>query len=564
MKRTKKLSGEINVFILLFLLIVLLFQAITYTYCLRLVDDKKNAWKGAITRDINQSISRNIDELTTVHNSILVSEDIASGVGKEDADYYLAREKIYGYQEFIDGTIHACVFTNDGEMKPVSGNISDEETENVKNSFLLYMDENQKEFSSEYIYYSFFEFDDGEYHNTYFVSLSPIFGYNNSGKGKTVEGHLCTFTLVEMSGLFSKYDELSDVNITLKTGAKESMVLLNGRNTNQFLLTEKWTGEKVPETNWHTDGSITLAVGKFDWTTLLFMFILESLLLILIIFIFRFRLKRNTIEPLKAIGKFMRFFRISDSFKPLDIQGNSELVELSGEINKMVKRNKTLANDIMTKQGKLYEVENMKNEATLYALQNQVNPHYLYNIFELIRSIALVRGVSEIETISVNVSEIFRYNLKQESVAKLSDEYDIMKRYVSIMQVKYGESFEVEYDLAPETLDKKIMKMIFQPIIENAFGHGYVRRKEKFCVKVRSWMENDTLCISFYDNGLGMTAERLCEVREKIREDKMASGKGIGIANLAHRLKMMYGESHTFNIESEKDKFTKIVITINM
>ena len=113
----------------------------------------------------------------------------------------------------------------------------------------------------------------------------------------------------------------------------------------------------------------------------------------------------------------MRFFRISDSFKPLEIQGNTEFVELSGEINKMVKRNKSLANDIMTKQGKLYEAENIKNEATLYALQNQVNPHYLYNIFELIRSIALVRGVSEIETISVNVSEIFRYNLKKENVA---------------------------------------------------------------------------------------------------------------------------------------------------
>jgi len=394
--------------------------------------------------------------------------------------------------------------------------------------------------------------------------MSPVYGYGNGGKGKTITGHLCTFTLVEMSGLFSKYDEVEDVNITLKTGAGEGIVLLNGRNTNHFLLTEKWTGEKVSGTNWHTDGSITLSMGKFDWTTLLAMFVLESLLLILIIFIFRFRLKRNAIEPLKSIGKFMRFFRISDSFKPLEIQGNTEFVELSGEINKMVKRNKSLANDIMTKQGKLYEAENIKNEATLYALQNQVNPHYLYNIFELIRSIALVRGVSEIETISVNVSEIFRYNLKKENVALLSDEYDIMKRYVSIMQVKYGDSFEVKYDLAQETLDKKIMKMIFQPIIENAFGHGYVRRKEKFFVEVRSWMENDTLCISFYDNGLGMTEERLSEINEKIKADKMASGKGIGIANLTHRLKMMYGKNCTFSIESEKDKFTEILITINL
>ena len=132
------------------------------------------------------------------------------------------------------------------------------------------------------------------------------------------------------------------------------------------------------------------------------------------------------------------------------------------------------------------------------------------------------------------------------------------------MQVKYGDSFEVIYDLAEETLDKNVIKMIFQPLIENAFNHGYVRRQDKFFVKIRSWMENDTLCLSFRDNGLGMTKERLLEVNEKIKADKMASGKGIGIANLAHRLKMMYGKNCTFRIESEKDKFTEIIITINM
>lgn len=564
MKKIRKLSSEINMFIVLFLFVVILFQTIIGMYCLKLVDDKKLAWKDAIHRDFEYYASENMNELSKVRKNIINSTEFVEQINSETPDFKNIREKIYGMQDFMRGTIHVSAFNKAGVMTPVSGNISEEESENVKNSFLLYIEE-FKEVNTpleEYEYHTFFEFSTREYHNFYFVSFSPVVDYRYSRDGDKVLGHLCTFTLVEAEKEFAGYDEVADINLVLKSNGVES-VIVSGRRGNSF-LTEKWKNENINGTNWHTDGSITLHAGGLDWTSLLAMFVLESILLVVIILLFRRRLKRNTIEPLKKLGKFMRFFRISDSFKPLEIEGNEDLIELSSEVNKMIKRNKTLANDIMTKQGKLYETENLKNEATLYALQNQVNPHYLYNIFELIRSIALVRGVSEIETISVNVSEIFRYNLRKESVARLSDELDITKRYVSIMQVKYGDSFEVIYDLAEETLDKNIMKMIFQPLIENAFGHGYVRRADKFFVKVRSWMENDTLCLSFYDNGLGMTKERLLEVTEKIKADKMASGKGIGIANLAHRLKMMYGGNCTFNIESEKDKFTKIVITIDM
>ena len=149
-------------------------------------------------------------------------------------------------------------------------------------------------------------------------------------------------------------------------------------------------------------------------------------------------------------------------------------------------------------------------------------------------------------------------------MAILSDEVDITKRYVSIMQVKYGGSFDVVYDIAPETMDIKVTKMIFQPIIENAFGHGYVRRAEKFYVKISSRIEDGVLYLSFYDNGLGMTEERLFEINKKIESDSYSGEKSIGITNLAHRLKIMYGDKCTFNIESKKDKFTEIKISINL
>ena len=564
MKKPIKLSSEINIFVFLLLFVVILFQTIICTYCLRLVDDKKTAWKTSVVRDFENYISKNLDELVSVRKSLIVSKELMAGLKSDDPDYGMLRGKIYGLQEFSGGTIHAAAFTNDGIMTPISGNISDKEAEKVKKSFLLYIDEirSGKNIQQSGDYFDYFDFPEGEYHNLCFVSISPVEEHNYDLARNEVVGHLCTFIQVEPSELFSGYEEVSDINITLTSPNGESVVVSGDDKRGNFLLTESWEEKRIPKTVWHTRGSITLSTSGFDWSSFLMVFIVESILLVAIILTFSYILKHRTIEPVKQIGKFMRFFRISDTFKPLEVNGNAELEELAGEINKMVKRNKSLANDIMLKQGKLYEAENLKNEATLYALQNQVNPHYLYNIFELIRSIALVRGVEEIETISVCVSQIFRYNLKKENTALLSDELEITKKYVSIMQVKYGDSFDVIYELSPDTLNEKVMKMIFQPLIENAFGHGYVRREEKFFVKIRSWIEGSTMYLSFYDNGLGMTEERLSEIKEKINSDSYSEGKGIGIANLAHRLKMMYGDNCTFLIESQKDKYTEVKISI--
>lgn len=560
MRKPIKLNSEINIFISLILFVVILFQIIICTYCMRLVDDKKTAWRIGVVREFDNYVSKHLDELASAKKNLINTKELIAGLKSDNPDYFELREKIYGLQDFSGGAIHAAAFTTEGEMTPISSNISDAEAAEIKNSFLLYIGDYKNGNKEEF--YDFFKFANGGYSDLYFVSIAPVEEHNYASARNENVGYLCTFIQAETAGLFSGYGEVSGVNLSLKAKNGKSVVISAPGKDGNFFFTEKWVDSKISGTSWYTTGSITLSASRFDWSSFLGVFILESVLLVVIILIFGHLLKKNTIIPLKRIGKFMRFFRIPDTFKPLEVDGNAELVELTGEINKMVKRNKMLANDIMLKQGKLYEAENLKNEATLYALQNQVNPHYLYNIFELIRSIALVRGVSEIETISVCVSEIFRYNLKKESTALLSDELDITKRYVSIMQVKYGDSFDVVYDIAPETLDMKIMKMVFQPVIENAFGHGYVRRKEKFLVKVRSWIEGSTLYLSFYDNGLGMTEERLSEINEKINSDSYSAGKGIGVANLAHRLKMMYGKSCTFRIESQKDKYTEVKISI--
>ena len=92
----------------------------------------------------------------------------------------------------------------------------------------------------------------------------------------------------------------------------------------------------------------------------------------------------------------------------------------------------------------------LRKDALLYALQNQINPHYMYNVFEIIRSIALIHGVNESEIIAVNLSDVLRYNLNENIAVTVVDEYELIKKYLVIMKVKYSSSFHVKFDLAED------------------------------------------------------------------------------------------------------------------
>lgn len=156
---------------------------------------------------------------------------------------------------------------------------------------------------------------------------------------------------------------------------------------------------------------------------------------------------------------------------------------LVSEINAMILRNKKLANDAMISQEKMYEYEIREKNITLYALANQVNPHFLYNIFELIRSIAVVYDISELETIAMNISYIMRYNLKETEHIKISDELTIVRKYIEIMKIRYDDTFDMEYNIEKEVGDILFAKMIFQPLLENCFNHGYSCGERRFSIK---------------------------------------------------------------------------------
>lgn len=180
---------------------------------------------------------------------------------------------------------------------------------------------------------------------------------------------------------------------------------------------------------------------------------------------------------------------------------------------------------------------NSLNEAKLAVLSSKINPHFLFNTLNTIAS-AIRISPTIARDLVFKLSEIMRYVLNTENEFKpLKDEMDFINNYLLIEKVRFGDSrLSIEMDIDPKTLEVNIPTMIIQPIVENAIKHGVAPLSEKKGnIKIRTVFfndgEKDLILIEITDNGTGM----------EMHEEAIYN-KGIGLANVRDRLKLLYGE----------------------
>lgn len=120
----------------------------------------------------------------------------------------------------------------------------------------------------------------------------------------------------------------------------------------------------------------------------------------------------------------------------------------------------------------LYKEEAEKSKAMLFALQSQMNPHFLYNTIECIRNIGVCYDVKEIEELSTALSAVLRYSLRQENVVTIGQELECIKQFVLIQTIRFEDKFQVYYKVQENLMDRNILRLSLQPLVENAMKHG--------------------------------------------------------------------------------------------
>lgn len=261
-------------------------------------------------------------------------------------------------------------------------------------------------------------------------------------------------------------------------------------------------------------------------------------------------------KPISEMLRCMEDVRHGNLTSRVEYSGDDEIGLLGEEFNKMIEKLDEQVNHIM-------QMEIQVKDAQLMAYENQTNPHFLYNTLDLVRMMSINKENDKIENVVVSLSRILRYNLSQETTVALADEVRCAESYFDIWYMRIGDKFEYEFDIDDSLMNCHVVKFILQPLIENAIKHGIepMERKDGF-ITVIAQKHDNRIIINVADNGVGITKEKLKEIKENIK-NQGCSNNHIGLQNLYKRLILFYGEENVFmDIFSEADQSTQVLIEI--
>ncbi|MEF2965472.1 sensor histidine kinase [Paenibacillus sp. M1] len=265
---------------------------------------------------------------------------------------------------------------------------------------------------------------------------------------------------------------------------------------------------------------------------------------------------RTTLHIRRLKTMMMRVKDGNLSFPKTEINTKDEIGELYRVFISMVDELKRLMEDIRIS-------EQAKHEAELTALQAQIRPHFLYNSLNTIKYLAKLNGVPNIEEVSGSLIELMRGVLgNSNEFLTVREELDYVNCYVSIVKYKYMGPIPVHIQVEDDALlDCRVLKLMLQPIVENAILHGIGPSAKGGFILIRVYGEREDLLIEIMDNGPGMSQEKMHSLLEESgRKESPSRFSGIGVRNVHERICRMYGEPYGIKLFSEEGLYTKVEI----
>lgn len=294
------------------------------------------------------------------------------------------------------------------------------------------------------------------------------------------------------------------------------------------------------------------------------------------------QLERQSKHILYGIIGGIVFFLLLSTFLLLTVQKNivwrirklghrmNDIAE--GEFNVSVQsRNKDelgelemLFNSMTGKLGKLVEditqAELKERELSFRALQAQINPHFIYNSLSLLRWRAMdSEDAIQLRTIDA-LTTFYRLALdNQLNVTRIEQEIEHVKAYIEIQQLRFPNQVEIQWDIDEEVLPYFTIKLLLQPIVENCYVHGYITRQKGALIQIAVKRRDESIEFIVQDNGKGMPAETLAQLRAGQRA---GFGNGFGVANIRQRLQLYFGDLGHLTLDSWEGNGTLLCIRI--
>jgi two-component system sensor histidine kinase YesM len=285
--------------------------------------------------------------------------------------------------------------------------------------------------------------------------------------------------------------------------------------------------------------------------------IIEGTLLVFIIVLFvSIMVSSQITKNLKRLRNSMQWVKKGNLTIPSKITSQDEVGELKDVFESMILQLKQLIEDNQLQ-------EKHKREAELTALQAQIQPHFLYNTLNTIKYMAKIRQADNISDVTASLIDLLRGVLgNTREFVTIREELDYVRSYMTIQTYRYMNQFSYSIQAEPEILNCTMLKLIIQPIVENALLHGIGHMQQGGILSIRVYKEGALIKLEVRDNGKGMSEEQIEKLLQNRRSAENRNFSGIGIHNVHERIKMVYGEPYGIEIFSQPDLFTTVELTL--
>lgn len=248
-----------------------------------------------------------------------------------------------------------------------------------------------------------------------------------------------------------------------------------------------------------------------------------------------------------------------------ELDGVDEFYLINEELNGLGIRLNRLIQDELKSQIEHQQLQLAFQDQQIIALQNQINPHYIVNTLEAIRMKLLIRGEEESAQMVCYLAQSLRvYAWSPHSMITVAEEIDFLEQYLVLQNYRFID--KIQYNItAEETHALNVPRFLVQPLIENAIKHGFKNTVSDAKIDIAFAREGQYLRITVADNGLGMDEQTLSHLRERFASESLdvsASGGHIGLANVQHRIRLLYGGECGMTVESRLGEGTTITMKL--
>lgn len=308
--------------------------------------------------------------------------------------------------------------------------------------------------------------------------------------------------------------------------------------------------------SWYVVGSIPFSYLNAETAKTSIQILAALIVLLVLAIVAAFAIARGLTAPLSALEARMETFGEGKTDVRVEVDRKDEVGRLQSSFN-------TMAEDLKKLVARIEEEHRLRQLSELKLIEYQINPHFLYNSLDSINWMAEKAGHSEIGEMATALARFFRLGLSRGSdFYRVSDEIEHLQNYLTVCRVRFRDQIEFHFAVAAETLNLRIMKILLQPLVENAIKHGLSTKSDGARVVIRSCLDDTALYLSVEDNGRGMDPVVLERARASLSSHVVNDADGYGLTNIQQRIRLQHGEHYGLEIHSAVGSGTRVRIRL--